>query len=312
MTQAVSGMSAALYQDESLYYVVTALGSNRDLCFVSQNLAVPSIRILVAGNNTALSIGVSGSDVTINSATNGGGAATSTAALILAAMQASAPATALWTVRLPPGQDGSGVTGAMSLAHGADGVTFTSLALTDSGDHLTYQSAAGYRYWSSCSLVEKQVHGAGGWVDITSSVKINLVRGSITIGVALNNDDLVRATGVRRSENAFQKVMNLYDGKTNINGKDIDTSSLDDAGWGSSIVGAKKWVLTCAAFFYSGSLPPSKISARLYTKFYAIYLTGKSFIGIGNIASLDHVLANPNEAQKQTITINGQGEIYPE
>jgi len=312
MTSAVSGLSAALYRDEPEEYVVTALGSNRDLCFVSKNHAVPSIEIVVAGNNTPLTIDVTGSDVVINSATDAGGAATSTAAAILAAMALDAEATALWSARLPPGQTGAGIPGAVAHAHGANGVVFTSLALADSGDHLTYQAAAGYRYWSSCTLIEKQVHGAGQWVNITSSCVINLLRGSITVAAALNSDDLVRATGVRRAETAFRKVMLLYDGKLKIDGKEIDTTNLDDAGWGSAISGKKSWEFTAGAFYYDGSIPIDDIGSSLIAKFYAIYATAKSFVGYGTLGSLENVLANPNDAQKQTITCKGTGEIYPE
>ena len=100
MTSAVSGLSAALYRDEPEEYVVTAnLGSNRDLCFVSKNHAVPGVAIIVSGLNTPLSVSVASSDITINSATNGAGVATSTAAQIVAAMNAYPTAFALMSAR---------------------------------------------------------------------------------------------------------------------------------------------------------------------------------------------------------------------
>lgn len=312
MSIAVSGLSAALYRDEPEEYVVTALGSNRDICFVSKNGVTNSVEIIVAGNNTALTVTDSGSKATINSATGAGGAATSTAAQIVAAFNEDAGAFALFTARLAAGQTGAGVTGALAEVHAADGVAFASLALTDSGAHLTYQAAAGYRYWSSCSAVEKQVGGEGAWVDITSSCTINLLRGSITVATALGATDLVRATGVRRAETAFRKVMLLYDGKLKIDGKDIDTTNLDDAGWGSAISGKKSWEFSAGAYYYDGSIPISEIGSRLIAKFYAIYATAKSFVGYGTLQSLENVLANTNEAQKQTITCKGAGEIYPE
>jgi hypothetical protein len=312
MTIAVSGLSAALYRDEPEEYVVTALGSNKDICFASKNNAVPGIAIVVAGNNTALSVGVASSDITVYSATGGTGLATSTAAQIVAAMNAYPAAFALMVARLAAGQDGTGITGALTHTHGANGVVFTQIALTDSGDHLTYQAAKGYRYWTSSTLVEKQVHGAGGWVDITNSSTVILLRGSITVSAALNADDLVRATGVRRAETAFRKVMLLYDGKLKIDGKDIDTTNLDDVGWGSAISGKKSWEFSAGAFYYDGSIPISEIGSTLIAKFYAIYATAKSFVGYGTLQSLENILANTNDAQKQTITCKGAGEIYPE
>lgn len=66
-------------------------------------------RYVIAGNNTALSVSVAGSDITINLATSAGGAATSTANQIMAAVAASAPASALVIASLAPGNDGTAV-----------------------------------------------------------------------------------------------------------------------------------------------------------------------------------------------------------
>lgn len=67
------------------------------------------IRYVVAGNNTALSVAVASNDITVNLATNGSGAPTSTAAQVLAAINASGPAAALIDTAHAPGSDGSGV-----------------------------------------------------------------------------------------------------------------------------------------------------------------------------------------------------------
>jgi hypothetical protein len=313
MTSAVSGLSAALYRDETEEYVVTAnLGSARDICFVSKNNTTPSIEIVVSGNDTALSVTDSGSDITVNSATDGSGNATSTAAQIVAAVNADAEAAVLWTARLPPGSAGAGVTGALAHSHGVDGVAFTQMSMVDSGDHTIWQAASGYRYWSSCSLIEKQVHGAGGWVDITSTSTINLIQGKITTAVALNSDDLVRVTGVRRSELAFQKVVGLFDGKCKIDGKDIDTSSVDDSGWGSSIIGSRSWEISAGAFYYNGSIPLAALAVQYYWKFYSVLATVPWAIGKGAIQSMTNLIANANDAQKQDVVVKGAGELYLE
>jgi len=55
---------------------------------------------VVAGNNTALSVAVAGNAITVNLATNGAGAATSTAAAVAAAVAASGPASALVTPKV--------------------------------------------------------------------------------------------------------------------------------------------------------------------------------------------------------------------
>lgn len=108
--------------------LTTALaGANNDLTFtaVTPGVGGNSITIVyaVAGNNTALSVSVTSNAITVNLATNGGGTATSTAAQILAAIQASAPASALVNVALAATNDGTGVAIALSstpLASGAE------------------------------------------------------------------------------------------------------------------------------------------------------------------------------------------------
>lgn len=79
-----------------------------------------TITYVVAGLNTALSVAVVGDAITVNLATDGAGVATSTATLVLAALLASAPATALVT----PTLTGTGATvqvaaGSTPLAGGA-------------------------------------------------------------------------------------------------------------------------------------------------------------------------------------------------
>jgi hypothetical protein len=108
-----------------------ALGSNKDLEFTSlvlghgpahDGVSAASIEIAVAGNNTALSVVVTGSAIVINSATGAGGAATSTARAIRDALEASAAAMALIKVRLATGSDGSGIPGAVAHAHLTGGI----------------------------------------------------------------------------------------------------------------------------------------------------------------------------------------------
>jgi hypothetical protein len=82
--------------------------------------------IVVAGVSTALSVVVTTSAVTINSATNGASAATSTVNQILAALYADATFLANWDARALT--DGTGVIGAASsasLASGVAGETFS-------------------------------------------------------------------------------------------------------------------------------------------------------------------------------------------
>lgn len=90
-----------------------------------------------AANDAALSVVVVGNAITVNLATGVAGAITSTAALVLAAIEASGPAAALVTVAIDAadtgaGDDGSGVVTAMALANlenGANGAITSTAAL---------------------------------------------------------------------------------------------------------------------------------------------------------------------------------------
>jgi len=97
MTSAISGLSAALFRDEARPYVVIEQTGNKGCCFVAlQTSPMPEIRIVVAGNSTTLSISVVGSVVTVNSATNASGVATSTTTQIIDAVNAHAQAKLLF------------------------------------------------------------------------------------------------------------------------------------------------------------------------------------------------------------------------
>jgi hypothetical protein len=83
-----------------------------------------TVRYVVSGNNTPLSVSVTGRDITVNLATSAGGAATSTAIQVRDAVNAHAVASTLVTAVLSSGSDGSGIPGAqtaLTLAGGTSG-----------------------------------------------------------------------------------------------------------------------------------------------------------------------------------------------
>ncbi len=308
MTNAVSGLSAALFRDEPEEYVVTAaLGSNRDICFASKNGTTNKVKIVVSGNDTPLSVSVAGAVLTINSATNAGGTATSTAAQIANKVNTDAGAFALFEARLPPGSTGAGITGALAETAAAAGVTESGLAMTDSGNGLTFQAAEGSRYWDEGEDVTVYI----GAVEQTTGFTVNCLKGQVTFD-SDRTGETVTVDCVRRSELAFRKVWGLFDGKLKISAKDIDTTSVDDDGWGSSIQGARAWEMEAGTFFYDGGLPIAMLTEKYLWKFYSVYATTPYAIGKGSITTMDNIVADPNDAQKQNITIKGAGELYME
>lgn len=106
--------------------LTTALaGSNNDLVFTAAarghagNLI--TIAYIVSGTSTPLSVSVVGTAVTVNVATDGGGAATSTGAQVMDAVNAHGGASALVTASLAASNDGTGVVAAMAAAALAGG-----------------------------------------------------------------------------------------------------------------------------------------------------------------------------------------------
>jgi hypothetical protein len=104
-------------------------GANNDLVYTSKGKGTQHnsirVRYVVAGASTALSVSVSGNDITVNSATDGASAATSTANQVAAAVAASTPAAALVTVANAAGNDGTGVITALGFTALSGGTDWT-------------------------------------------------------------------------------------------------------------------------------------------------------------------------------------------
>jgi hypothetical protein len=90
-----------------------------------------TVAYVVAGTSTALSVGVSGNAITVNVATDGGGAATSTATQVKAAVDASGPASALVaTTLIGTGATVVSAVSATNLANGAAVATAAGISLS--------------------------------------------------------------------------------------------------------------------------------------------------------------------------------------
>ena len=115
---------------EAATYTTNLTGTNNDLTYTAKSKSTSgnsvTITYVVAGANTPLTVSVTGNAITVNVATNGSSAATSTAAQVQAAVAASSPAAALVSAANATGNDGTGVVTAMSvqtLTGGRDGGT---------------------------------------------------------------------------------------------------------------------------------------------------------------------------------------------
>lgn len=100
-------------------------GTNNDITFRANypGTAGNSLRvaIVVAGVSTPLSVTKSGNDITINSATSGASAATSTARQVIDAVNGNKNASAVLSAENAPGNDGTGVVTALAFTNLATG-----------------------------------------------------------------------------------------------------------------------------------------------------------------------------------------------
>lgn len=120
-TDALESLTDLFGDDNGTYATLTTAmtGTNNDLVLLARTPGTGgnSITLTIvdpAGNNAALSVDVSTNAITVNGATNGSSALTSTASEVIAAINADAEASALVVAELAPSNTGAGVVTALS------------------------------------------------------------------------------------------------------------------------------------------------------------------------------------------------------
>lgn len=100
---------------------VNPTGNNNNIVYTAVDEGADgnniTIAYIVSGNDTPLSISVIGTDIVVNVATDNDGDPTSTAAQVLAAIEADEDASALVTVAHAASNDGTGVVAAVAAAN---------------------------------------------------------------------------------------------------------------------------------------------------------------------------------------------------
>ncbi len=145
------------------------------------------VRYVVAGNNTALSVSVSGNDITVNVATSAGGAATSTATLIKAAVDGNGPASALVSTTLVG--TGAGIVngfGYTNLTDGSPKASLTSPSQAANGSLVFTANAQG----SNANSIRVRYVVAGANTPLTIAVAGN----DITVNVATSAGSAATST----------------------------------------------------------------------------------------------------------------------
>jgi predicted secreted protein len=117
----------------------------------------------------------------------------------------------------------------------------------------------------------------------------------------------------------YKKLGELSDLKLNIDGKEIDTSNVDDSGWGSSIMGAKNWEVPASNNLILADDGYAIVIAALFTTDPLVYVkiltSGTPTVspvgwkGLARVLGGKFVIAGTNTQQKVDWTIKGSGAL---
>jgi predicted secreted protein len=120
------------------------------------------------------------------------------------------------------------------------------------------------------------------------------------------------------SNGTFVKLAEVSDAKIKIDGKEIDTSNVDDAGWGSSIMGAGSWDISASNNLILTDAGYAIIKAAILARS-TIYVKAlqsgtptaspKGFSGAAHVTSGSLTLAGANTQQKADWSIKGSGAV---
>lgn len=116
-------------RDAKASLTTSLTGTNNDLTYTAKTEGTAgnatTVRYVVAGASTPLTVSVTGQAITVNVATNSGSTATSTAAQVRTAVLGSVPAAALVDVENASGNDGTGVVTALAATNLSGGMSST-------------------------------------------------------------------------------------------------------------------------------------------------------------------------------------------
>ena len=119
-------------------------------------------------------------------------------------------------------------------------------------------------------------------------------------------------------DGTYQKLAEVMDAKIKIDGKEIDTSNVDDSGWGSSIMGAGSWEVTVSSNLILSDTAYGIIKTALLARsamYVKILQSGtptsspKGFSGACHVSSGSYTLAGSNTQQKLDVTLKGSGAV---
>lgn len=188
----------------------------------------------------------------------------------------------------------------------AESTVMEDLELVDSGDHLTYQAAWGYRAWDEGETLTIDVDET----PVSSGFTVDYLLGKVTFDES-QEGSTVTATGKRF---APVQVLGCTSAKISINHKVIDVSDMADT-WDECIAGRVGWSITTDMWWLCTDDAPAQDyfaylgDKDLFIQFYPYNSTNKRrYVGRCILEAQD--VSGPSEdAAKQSITIRGDNAL---
>jgi hypothetical protein len=167
-----------VYEKPAAVLVTNLTGTENDLRLEAQKGGVAgnsiTLTIVVAGNNTPLSVSVVGTAITVNSATDGGGLATSTAKQVRDALNANAQAFSLVKTTLKGPDLGTGVVVALAstpLVGGSDTAVAVDIGALGDDVQVAVGTEAGVLTAAQTGTIPQKKVVSGGRFQITIPFK---------------------------------------------------------------------------------------------------------------------------------------------
>ena len=120
-------------------------------------------------------------------------------------------------------------------------------------------------------------------------------------------------------DGTYKKLGEIFDLSLKINGQEIDTSNVDDSGWGSAIMGSKNWEIPASNNLILADEGYAIVIAALFTTdplvFIKILTSGTptsspvGWSGQARVLGADITIAGTKTQQKVNWTIKGSGAL---
>ena len=122
-------------------------------------------------------------------------------------------------------------------------------------------------------------------------------------------------------DGTYVKIGELSDLKMKLDGKEIDTSNVDDSGWGSSIMGAKSWEASATNNLVMADAGYVILSAAIFSATMAVYVkilqsgtptvSPVGWSGLARVSAPNWTLAGVSTQQKLDFSLKGNGALAP-